>query len=121
MAEPTPEAFFAESPFGLRVFEAVSERLDGFGPREVRVTKTQVAFRHRVGFAWLWRPGQHLAHPGAEVVLSIALSREDGSPRWKEVAHPSPKHWMHHLEVHDLADLDDEVTAWLREAYDRAA
>ena len=120
MVDQTPEAFFAESPFGAQVFEAVSERLDGLGPFEVRVTKTQVAFRRRVGFAYLWRPGQYLAHPGAEVVVSIALGREDESPRWKEVAHPSPRHWMHHLEVHDLADIDDEVTVWLREAYDRA-
>ena len=121
MTDRTPAEFFAESPFGVQVFEEVRRRLDGFGPFEVRVTSTQVAFRRRMAFAYLWRPGQHLRNPGADVVLSIALGRHDGSPRWKEVAHPSPKHWMHHLEVHDLADLDDEVTAWLQEAYDRAA
>jgi hypothetical protein len=27
---------------------------------------------------------------------------------------------MHHLEIHSLGDLDDEVAAWLREAADRA-
>jgi hypothetical protein len=54
------------------------------------------------------------------VVLSIALGRRDDSPRWKEVAHPSPKHWIHHLEVRDLADIDDEVAGWLREAAERA-
>jgi hypothetical protein len=27
---------------------------------------------------------------------------------------------MHHLEIHDEADIDDEVAAWLREAADRA-
>jgi hypothetical protein len=36
------------------------------------------------------------------------------------VAHPSPAHWMHHLEVHDPAELDDQVVAWLREAAERA-
>jgi hypothetical protein len=25
-------------------------------------------------------------------------------------------HWMHHLEVRDPAEIDDEVVAWLREA-----
>jgi hypothetical protein len=54
------------------------------------------------------------------VVLSIALGRHDPSPRWKEVVHPSPKQWMHHLEVRTVADLDDEVAAWLHEAATRA-
>jgi hypothetical protein len=120
MTARPPEDYFGESLFGLAVFTVVSERLDEFGPFGVRVTKTQVAFRRRVGFAYLWLPGRHLRHPDPEVVLSIALGRKDGSSRWKQVAHPSPKHWMHHLELHDVSDLDDEVTAWLREAYDRA-
>jgi hypothetical protein len=28
---------------------------------------------------------------------------------------------MHHLELRSIRDLDDEVEAWLREAFDRAA
>ena len=44
------------------------------------------------------------------------LGRRDDSPRCKEVAHPSPTHSMHHLEVRDPAEIDDEVAAWLREA-----
>jgi len=31
-----------------------------------------------------------------------------------------PAHWMHHLEIQDLGDLDHEVEQWLREAADRA-
>jgi hypothetical protein len=57
---------------------------------------------------------------GADVVLSFALERRDPSPRFKEVAHPSPKHWMHHLEIHDVEDVDDEVVGWLRGAAERA-
>ncbi|MGM0385919.1 MAG: hypothetical protein ACQERF_08080 [Actinomycetota bacterium] len=30
------------------------------------------------------------------------------------------RQWLHHLEVRALADLDDDVVAWLREVYDRA-
>jgi hypothetical protein len=54
------------------------------------------------------------------VVLSLALGRHDSSPRWKQVAHPARDVWMHHLEVHAPDDLDGEVLAWLREAYDHA-
>jgi hypothetical protein len=26
---------------------------------------------------------------------------------FKEVTHPSPRHWMHHLEIHAVAQIDD--------------
>jgi hypothetical protein len=87
---------------------------------EVRVTKSQVSFRRSRGFAYLWRPGQYLTNPNAEVVLSIALGRRDGSSRWKEVIHPTTNHWIHHLEVDDVDEIDAEVVGWLREAADRA-
>ena len=91
------------------------------GPFEVRFSKSQVAFRCTRGFAYLWMPGQYLRHPGSEVVLSIALGRHDPSSHFKEVAHVAPAQWMHHLEIHEVGNLNDEVAAWLREAAERAA
>lgn len=112
----TPEEFFAGSPLGLATLARVTTAIEAAGGAEVRVTPSQVAFRRRRGFAYLWRPGQYLRHPGADVVLSVVLDRRDPSPRWKEVVHPAPAHWMHHLEVRTPADIDGEVTGWLREA-----
>jgi hypothetical protein len=117
----TPEEHFAGHPIALAAYAAVHDLLEGMGGADVRTTKGQVAFRRRRGFAYLWLPGRYLAHPGADVVLSIVLGRRDPSARWKEVVQPSPAHWMHHLEIHDAAAIDDEVAGWLREAADRAA
>jgi hypothetical protein len=103
------------------VYEKVRSCLVDLGPVEVRTTKSQIAFRRRRGFAYLWLPGQYLKHPDAEVVLSIALGRHDGSERFKEVVHPVARHWMHHLELHGPDEIDDEVVAWLREAAERAS
>jgi hypothetical protein len=64
--------------------------IETFEDVEVRTSRSQVAFRRRRGFAVLWRPGRYLAHPGAEVVLSILLERRVASPRWKEVVQPAP-------------------------------
>ena len=116
----TPEEHFAGHPVALAAYARVRQVLAELGPVEVRVSRSQVAFRRRRGFAYLWLPGRYLTRPGADVVLSVALGRPDPSPRWKQVVHPSPAHWMHHLEVTDPAELDDEVVAWLREAYRRA-
>ena len=119
-AATTPEEFFDGHPAAFAAFGAVCTLLDRMGPYEVRVSRSQVAFWRGHGFAYLWMPGRYLKRPTAEVVLSIALGRRHDSDRFKEVVQVSRTHWMHHLEIRDLGDLDGEVAGWLREAADRA-
>lgn len=121
------EEFFEGVPFGAEAVQWVASTLDSFGVIDVAVTRSQVAFRHAMPgartrtVASLWRPGQYLSHPRAEMVLSVPLSAPTPSPRWKEIAHPSPTTWMHHLEVRELSDLDVQVADWLREAFVRGS
>jgi hypothetical protein len=97
----------------------VEDAVTAIGDVTVRVTKSQVAFRRRKGFAYVWRPGQYVKSD-VPAVLSIGLPREVASGRFKEVAHPSAKVWMHHLELSDAAQIDEEVRGWLTEAYQSA-
>lgn len=120
-ALPAVGEFFARSPVGAAVFGWTSGVVAGLGPAVVRLSRTQVTFRHRIGFAWLWLPGTWLAHPDAQVVLSLGLRRHLASPRWKQVVEPYPGRWMHHLEVRDPRELDDELAGWVASAYDDAA
>jgi hypothetical protein len=122
-AEPAPDpaSLFAGYPAASEAYRIVHAMLESVGPVEVRTTRTQVAFRRRRGLAYLWLPVAWARRPGVEVVLSIALGRLDDSTRWKQVAHPARDIWMHHLEVREASDLDDEVQDWLREAYTHAA
>jgi hypothetical protein len=113
--ESTPEEVFSGSPRGLELFRAVEAMLAAPTPPAVRATTSQVAFRARRGFAYLWWPGRYL-DSDVPAVLSIALPRRIESARFKEVAHPSPGVWMHHLELHAVDELDGEVLDWLREA-----
>jgi hypothetical protein len=113
---PSPESFFEGHPDGLAVYQAVARAVAALGGSQVRVTKSQIAFRRRKGFAWVWRPGQYVAST-VPAVLSIALPREVGSVRFKEVVHPTPSVWMHHLELSDPGAVDDEVAGWLGEAW----
>jgi hypothetical protein len=112
-----PESFFVGHPVAYEAYRVLRSMIEAIGPVEVRTTRSQVAFRRRRGFAYLWFPVAFARRPGVEVVLSIGLSRHDASTRWKQVAHPARGTWMHHLEVHALGDLDDSVRAWLGEAY----
>lgn len=107
-------------PAGRAVLDAVAATVGDLDGVTTRVSRTQVAFRRRRGFAYVWRPGQHL-RSGVPAVLSIALPRKIASSRVKEVAHPSPHVWMHHLEMHRPDQVDDEVAGWLTEAWEAAA
>ncbi len=118
----TPEEYLGGDRLGLAVLERVESVLRAAEAGiEVRVTRSQIAFRRRRGFAYVWLPARYLgARSEGIVVLSIALGRQDGSARWKEVTRASPAHWMHHLEVRDETEIDDEVGGWLLEACARA-
>ena len=114
------EAFFAESALGLSAYLRVQRLLDEVGACELRVARTQVGWARRRGFASLWMPGRWLRTPSADVVLTLASDRRIDSPRWKEVVEVGQDLFMHHLELRSVDDIDDEVAAWLAQAY-RAA
>lgn len=116
----TLDEFFDGHDESRRLFDAVARAVGSLGPVDRRVTKSQIAFRRRIGFAWAWMPEQYLGR-GAPLVLSIALRRRDDSPRWKEIAEPYPGRFMHHLELCATEDVDTEVLAWLTEAWEAAA
>jgi hypothetical protein len=115
----TPAQFFAGSPGGLRLYEAVATVVADLGPHEVLVSRSQIAFRRRRGFAYVWRPGRYV-RSDVPAVLSLALPHELAAPRFKEVVRVAPTTWMHHLELDDVAQVDDEVAGWLAAAYGAA-
>lgn len=88
----------------------------GLGEVSEVTTKSQVAFRRRRGFAYLWRPGQYVSND-VPLVVAVALPRELRSDRVKQVVHPSTGVWMHHVELGDAAEVDQEIAGWLAEAY----
>jgi hypothetical protein len=121
MSQPSsPEQLFSGHPLGLKLYQAAAEVIEAFGDVEQRATKSQVAFRVKRGFAFVWRPGQYV-NSEVPAVLSIALPRRVNSPRVKSVVHVSDRVWMHHLELSAVDDIDDEVVAWLMEAFDAAS
>jgi hypothetical protein len=117
----TPDEYIGGDGLARAVFERLLDLAAASGSVDVRTTKSQIAFRRRRGFAFVWIPERYLGGRAARVVVvSFALGRRDTSPRWKEVTQVAPHQWMHHLEVRDAAEVDTEVAAWLAEAADRA-
>jgi hypothetical protein len=124
----TLDDFFRGRDESRRIFDALRAAVEAVGPVELRVTKSQVAFRkvpmqvrgHRVAFAWAWMPDVYLGPGHAPLVLTVALRRRDSSPRWKQVVEPVPGRFTHHLELYSADAIDDEVRAWLAEAWQAA-
>ncbi len=119
------EQYFAGAGAGAdarsgELFAVVRAAIESVGPSELRVTKSQIEFRHSGGFAWVWLPAQYLRGTVAPLVLTIKLSRRDASPRWKEVVEPRRGRFIHHLELQSCEDVDEEVLNWLREAWGQA-
>jgi hypothetical protein len=114
-----PEELFAGHPESLEVYRAVRRVVDDLGGARERVTRSQVAWSRRRGFAYVWRPGQYVGS-AVPAVLSVALPREVPSPRVKQVAQPSPGTWMHHVELAGPGEVDQEVVDLLRQAADAA-
>ena len=117
----TLDDFFAGQEEPRLIFETLRRALDTVGQAELRVTKSQVAFRRRRAFAWAWMPGTYLRGRHAPLVLTISLRRRHPSTRWKEIVEPTPGRFTHHLELRSTTDIDDEVRLWLQEAWADAA
>lgn len=112
------ELFFAGRPGSLNLFLAVRAVIESFGGVEIEVMKTQISFRARRSFAWVWLPQTWIKkRPGESVTLTFALDHEVVDARIAEAVEARPEHWTHHVLIGAPSDLDAQVRAWLREAY----
>lgn len=110
--------FFASDPTVLPLYRALEVQLLALGNVTAKHQKTQISFYARKGFAWVWLPPHKVkGRPAHYFVLSLSLNRQLSSPRIAEAFEPYPGRWMHHLILSAPEDLDEELLAWLREAY----
>jgi len=117
----TLDEFFAGHDSSREIFDAVRSVIESLGPAGLRIGKSQISFRRRKAFAWVWVPGRYLRGKTVPLVLTLSFRRRDGSPRWKQIVEPAPGRFTHHLELYSAADIDDEVRDWLQEAWGEAA
>jgi hypothetical protein len=117
----TLDEFFQGYEASRQLFDALRDTIDTIGPTELRVTRSQIAFRRRVAFAWAWLPARYLRGEVAPLVLTLSFRQRDASLRWKAIVEPAPGRFTHHLELYAATDIDDEVRDWLRSAWGAAA
>lgn len=105
------EPHFAGKPPEIQaIFEAVLRIVSGFGPVTVLPEKTRIAFHVRMSFAQLtprrrWVDGH------------VVLARRRESPRFRAIQSISARNHVHLFRLASVAEVDDEVHDWLKEAY----
>jgi predicted transport protein len=117
----TLDEFFSGREESRQIFDTLRAAIDALGPVDVRVTKSQVAFRRTKAFAWAWVPDRYLRGRHAPLVLTLSFTKPNNSRRWKQIVEPAPGRFTHHLELHSGSEIDHEVRCWLHEAWQAAA
>ena len=97
-------------PEVVAIFRRLVELAEGNGPVTVLAEKTRVAFQVRMSFAAFtlrrrWVDGH------------VVLARRLEHPRFRRVETFSPRNHLHQFRLERLEEVDDEVAAWLAEAY----
>jgi hypothetical protein len=94
----------------VAIYRELGRVVRSFGPGVRTVSsKTKTGWMARVRFAGVEFRRDHL-------VLSFWLKREISNPRLRR-EHYGRSDWGYSLPVRSPVEVDDELTAWLREAY----
>ena len=112
--------FFNNMPDMLPLYEKLRGALASRYPdMEIKVSKTQISFRNKYGFAMASLPWRRVSgRPERYLLVSFGLSYEKRSPRIAEAVEAYPNRWTHHVIVTEQGQIDAELLAWLAEAYD---
>ena len=112
-------AFFEKEPQALLLYEVLEERILGeLEQVSIKVQNTQISFSSKHMFACASLPRfSRKARPEARLVLTFGLSHRVEHPRIWQAVEPYPSRWTHHVVLRGPEDVDEELMAWVREAY----
>lgn len=116
--------FFNRHPEAIPLYRAFEERLlSELEGVVIQPQKSQITLKNRRVFGavsfLLARKAKD--RPDPYITVTLGLNRRESSPRVDQASEPYPGRWTHHLVIGSVEEIDDELMAWVREAYDFAA
>ena len=116
--------FFNQKPEAIPLYEVFEERL--LAELEgviIQPQKSQITLKNRRVFGAVSFLAARKAkdRPDPYITVTLGLNRREGSPRIDQASEPYPGRWTHHIVIGSPEEIDDELMAWVREAYDFAA
>lgn len=95
------------------IFDAIIARLGGFDEVEISPKKTYVSLRRNKQFA--------LIQPSTKSRIDVGINLKDEPPTARLEASGSFNAMVsHRVRITELAQVDDELLNWLRQAYQRS-
>ena len=112
--------FFDGHPLELRLYQLLFRRLDELFPEgTVKVQKSQISFYGRHLFAAASLPVRRKkGWPEHCLLVTFGLPERLDDPRIAAAVEPYPNRWTHHVVVARLQEIDEQLMAWIREAYE---
>ena len=113
--------FFDDRPEELAIYAALTERLADMGCEfSLRVQKTQISFYNRYLFACVsfLRAKKKAELPPHFLTVTFGLGHPKTADRIAVCTEAARHRWTHHVVVGSVAEIDDELIEWLKEAYD---
>lgn len=113
----TPEEaiFFAGKPEELALYETFRSRvLTEVGEAHIKMSKTQITFSGKYGFAFVSHPRRK---KDVGILVSFGLFHRQESDRIQYASESYPNRWTRHMLVQRHEEIDDELMGWIKEAY----
>ena len=116
--------FFNQHSEAIPLYEAFAARLlaelEGV---TIQPQKSQITLKNRRVFgAVSFLPARKAKdRPNPYITITLGLNRRESSTRIDQASEPYPGRWTHHLVIGTVEEIDDELMAWAREAYNFAA
>jgi hypothetical protein len=107
----TEDDYFAGRAAQRALYDALLAFVRRCGPVTVNVNRTRISLQGRVRFAAINR----VTRDG--LACHLWLKRRIDSPRFTRVEALPPGNFVHHFRLTDAEQLDEELGAWIAEAY----
>ena len=112
--------FFDQHQTLLPLYEAFAEKMAArFSDTKTKVQKTQITFSNRHVYACIsfLRVKKKAELPASYFVLTLGLPYPLESGRVAAKTEPYPGRWTTHIVISEMSDLDEELFAWVEQAY----
>ena len=112
--------FFDQHQTLLPLYEAfVGKMMARFPDTKTKVQKTQITFSNRHVYACIsfLRVKKKAELPASYFVLTLGLPYPLESGRVAAKTEPYPGRWTTHIVISEMSDLDEELFAWVEQAY----
>lgn len=116
--------FFSEHMEALPIYERLkSQILTQIPDVRIKVSKTQISFSNKRGFAFVsFNPVRRAAkRPPVWVTVTFGLGYFNKSSRIDAATEPYPNRWTHHVMVGSEEEIDAELMDWIKEAAEFSA